>query len=70
MNGSPVPGFSTLDLLRMLSGVLIAAAGLVACLLYFVRLKRRDNSLIYFGLAAALYGIRAFIEGANGYMDH
>jgi sigma-B regulation protein RsbU (phosphoserine phosphatase) len=70
MNGSPVHGFSTLDLLRMLGGVLIAAAGLVACLLYFVRLRRRDNSLLYFGLAAALYGIRAFIEGANGYMDH
>ena len=53
-----MPGFSTLDLLRMLSGVLIAAAGLVACLLYFVRLKRRDNSLLYFGLAATLYGVR------------
>ncbi|MGB8128855.1 MAG: hypothetical protein WCG81_03605, partial [Candidatus Angelobacter sp.] len=70
MNGSPISGFSTLDLLRMLSGVLIAAAGLVACLLYFVRLKRRDNSLLYFGLAATLYGIRVFIEGATSYMDH
>jgi sigma-B regulation protein RsbU (phosphoserine phosphatase) len=70
MNGSPISGFSTLDLLRMLGGVLIAAAGLVACLLYFVRLKRRDNSLLYFGLAAALYGVRVFIEGATSYMDH
>ncbi len=70
MNSSPVPGFSALDLVRMLSGVLIAAAGLVACLLYLVRLNRRDNSLLYFGLAAVLYGIRVFIEGANGYMDH
>ena len=70
MHSSAVPGFSTLDLVRMLSGVLIAAAGLVACMLFLVRLNRRDNSLLYFGLAAALYGIRAFIEGANGYMDH
>jgi len=70
MNSSPVPGFSALELVRMLSGVLIAAAGLVACLLYLVRLNRRDNSLLYFGLAAVLYGIRVFIEGANGYMDH
>jgi phosphoserine phosphatase RsbU/P len=70
MHSSAVPGFSTLDLVRMLSGVLIAAAGLVACMLYLVRLNRRDNSLLYFGLAAALYGIRVFIEGGNGYMDH
>ena len=70
MHSSAVPGFSALDLVRMLSGVLIAAAGLVACMLYLVRLNRRDNSLLYFGLAAALYGIRVFIEGANGYMDH
>jgi sigma-B regulation protein RsbU (phosphoserine phosphatase) len=70
MHSSPISGFSTLDLLRMLSGVLIAAAGLVAGLLYFVPSKRRDNSLIYFGLAAVLYGIRVFIEGANDYMDH
>jgi phosphoserine phosphatase RsbU/P len=70
MHSSTVLGFSTLDLVRMLSGVLIAAAGLVACMLYLVRLNRRDNSLLYFGLAAALYGIRVFIEGGNGYMDH
>ena len=70
MHSSAVPGFSTLDLARMLSGVLIAASGLVACMLFLVRLNRRDNSLLYYGLGAALYGIRAFIEGANGYMDH
>ena len=70
MHSSPIPGFSTMDLVRMLSGVLIAAAGLLACLLYVIRLNRRDNSLLYFGLAAALYGIRVFIEGANGYVDH
>jgi phosphoserine phosphatase RsbU/P len=70
MTSSPIPGFSTIDLVRMLSGVLIAAAGLVASLLYVIRLNRRDNSLLYFGLAAVLYGIRVFIEGANGYVDH
>src|ERR1700722_10644490 len=70
MHSPPVPGFSALDLMRLLSGVLIAAAGLMASLLYLVRLNRRDNSLLYFGLAAALYGLRVFIEGANDYMDH
>ncbi|MCU1220291.1 MAG: Serine phosphatase RsbU, regulator of sigma subunit [Candidatus Angelobacter sp.] len=70
MTSSPVSDFSTLDLVRMLFGVLIAAAGLVASLLYLVRLNRRDNSLFYFGLAASLYGIRVFIEGADSYLDH
>jgi len=70
MNDFPIPGFSALDLVRMLFGVLIAAAGLIAVLLYLVRLNRRDNSLLYFGLAATMYGVRLFIEGANHYMDH
>jgi sigma-B regulation protein RsbU (phosphoserine phosphatase) len=70
MISSSVPGFSTLDLVRLLFGVLIAAAGTVACLLYLVRLNRRDNSLLYFGLAATMYGVRVFIEGATTYMDH
>jgi phosphoserine phosphatase RsbU/P len=70
MNSYPVPGFSTIDLVRMLFGVLIAAAGLLACLLFLARLNRRDNSLFFFGLAAALYGIRLFIEGAARYMNH
>ncbi|HEV7676056.1 MAG TPA: SpoIIE family protein phosphatase, partial [Candidatus Angelobacter sp.] len=70
MTSSPVSDFSTLDLVRMLFGVLIAAAGLVASLLYLVRLNPRDNSLFYFGLAASLYGIRVFIEGADSYLDH
>ncbi|HEY2498690.1 MAG TPA: PP2C family protein-serine/threonine phosphatase [Candidatus Angelobacter sp.] len=70
MNSSPVPGFSALDLVRMLFGVLIAAAGVAAGLLFLARLKRRDYSLLYFGLAASLYGIRLFIEGSAGYLHH
>jgi sigma-B regulation protein RsbU (phosphoserine phosphatase) len=70
MNGSPVPGFSTLDLVRMLSAVLIAAAGALACLLFLVRLKRKDYSLIYFGLGSLLYGLRLFINGTASYLEH
>ena len=69
MNSSPVSAFSALDLVRLLFGVLITAAGFVACLLYLVRLSRRENSLFYFGLAAVLYGARLFIQGANNYMQ-
>lgn len=69
MNSSPISAFSALDLVRLLFGVLITATGLVACLLYLVRLSRRENSLFYFGLAGVLYGARLFIEGANRYMN-
>jgi sigma-B regulation protein RsbU (phosphoserine phosphatase) len=54
----------------MLFGVLIAAAGLAACLIFGVRRKRRDFSLLYFGMAASLYGVRLFINGSAGYMHH
>src|SRR5256885_5998806 len=70
MNGFPVPGFSTLDLVRMLSAVLITAAGALACLLLLVRLKRKDYSLIYFGLGAFLYGVRLFIRGSAAYVGN
>src|SRR4029077_19969526 len=70
MNTSSVADFSALDLMRMLSAVLIAAAGALACLLFLVRLKRKDYSLIYFGLGSLLYGLRLFINGTASYLEH
>ena len=69
MSSSPVPGFSMLDLVRLLSGVLIAAAGLVACLLFLARIKRKEHALLYFGLTASLYGVRLFLDGSAGHLD-
>jgi sigma-B regulation protein RsbU (phosphoserine phosphatase) len=69
MHSSPVPDFSALDLVRMLFGILIAASGVVACLLFLARIKRKEYSLLYFGLAASLYGVRLFINGSSGYMQ-
>ena len=60
--------FTSLDLTQMLFGVLIAAAGALACLLFLGRWKRRDYPLIYFGTGAFLYGIRLFVRGSAGYM--
>src|SRR5437660_7439604 len=69
--GSPsMPVFSTIELVRMLFGVLIAFAGVLAFLLFLARLRRKDYSLLYFGLAALLYGVRLFINGSSRYMAH
>src|SRR6266704_2933521 len=70
MNSSSVPVFSAIDLARMLCAVLIAAAGAVACLLFLARAKRKDYSLLYFGVLALLYGIRLFINGSAAYMHN
>jgi sigma-B regulation protein RsbU (phosphoserine phosphatase) len=68
MNADHVAVFSALDLARMLFGVLIVAAGAVSCLFFAVRRKRREYSLLYFGLGAMLYGVRLFINGSSDYM--
>jgi sigma-B regulation protein RsbU (phosphoserine phosphatase) len=64
------PILSANDLWRMLFGVLITAAGAIACLLFAARLKRRDYALVFFGIGALLYGVRLFISGSAGYMHH
>jgi len=68
MDANQTPIFSFLDLLRMLFGVLIAAAGVASSLFFLVRRRLRDYSLLYFGLGAVLYGVRLFINGSSGYM--
>jgi sigma-B regulation protein RsbU (phosphoserine phosphatase) len=64
------PIFSANDLVRMLCGVLIVAAGVLSILLFLGRIKRKDYSLLYFGSGALLYGVRLFISGSAGYMHH
>jgi sigma-B regulation protein RsbU (phosphoserine phosphatase) len=69
MISTPIPGFATLDLVRLLFGVLITAAGLVAVLLFLLRIRRKEYALLYFGLSASLYGIRLCIQGSAGHLD-
>ena len=69
MISTAVPGFATLDLVRLLFGVLITAAGMVAVLLFLLRIRRKEYAQLYFGLSASLYGIRLFIEGSAGHLD-
>src|ERR1700734_1706376 len=64
------PFFSVNDLVRMLFGVLIAAAGTLSILVFLGRIKRKDYSLLYFGAGALLYGIRLFISGSARYLQH
>jgi sigma-B regulation protein RsbU (phosphoserine phosphatase) len=70
MNSATGPVFSMMDLVRILSAILIVAAGAMTCLLFLVRLKRKDYSLIYFGLGSLLYGLRLFINGTASYLEH
>jgi phosphoserine phosphatase RsbU/P len=49
------------DALQLVLGILVLASGLAACLLLIPRAKRRDFTLLYFGLAAAMYGARLLV---------
>lgn len=69
MISTPIPGFATLDLVRLLFGVLITAAGVVAVLLFLLRIRRKEYALLYFGLSAFLYGVRLCIQGSAGHLD-
>ena len=67
MNTDHVAIFSTLDLVRMLFGVLIVSAGAVSLLFFMGRWKRKDYTLLYFGVGALLYGVRLFVGGSSTY---
>ncbi len=69
MISTPIPGFATIDLVRLLFGVLITAAGVVAVLLFLLRIRRKEYALLFFGLSASLYGIRLCIQGSAGHLD-
>ena len=67
MNTDHVAIFSTLDLVRMLFGVLIVSAGAVSLLGFLARWKRKEYTLLYFGVGAMLYGVRLFVGGSSTY---
>jgi phosphoserine phosphatase RsbU/P len=49
------------DALQLALGLLVLASGLAACLLFIPRAKSRDFTLLYFGLAAGMYGARLLV---------
>jgi len=49
------------DLPPMAVGLLATVAGVMACALFFLRRRDRVVTLFYFGLMAAMYGIRLFV---------
>ena len=46
------------DLIVLIVGVLVAAAGVLACAVFLLRSRQRDWPLLYFGLLSAMYGVR------------
>ena len=63
-NGVPVEAIRA-DALRLMLGVIFAASGVVACLLWLPRARRQSISLVYFGLAAFMYGVRLAVTTAT-----
>src|SRR5262249_38968452 len=55
----------TMDTFRFAVGILVTACGLLSGLLFVVRIRRRDNTLLYFALGATMYGIRLLLEAAH-----
>ena len=53
------------DALRLMLGVIFSASGVVACLLWLPRARRQGFSLLYFGLAAFMYGVRLAVTTAT-----
>jgi phosphoserine phosphatase RsbU/P len=57
------------DTLRLLLGTIFSASGAAACLLWLPRARRQGLALLYFGLAALMYGVRLIATTATmGYL--
>lgn len=57
------------DAVRLLLGVVFGACGAAACFVWLQRAGRRRFSLLYFGIAALMYGIRLIATTATtGYL--
>jgi sigma-B regulation protein RsbU (phosphoserine phosphatase) len=54
-----------MNVIRFAVAVLVAASGIVSFLLFIARIRRRDYSLLYFGLGASMYGVRLFLQVAG-----
>ena len=50
------------DAFRLILGELIVIAGVVALILHQFRSRTTDRSVLYFGLASSLYGLRLIFE--------
>src|SRR5262249_3409568 len=63
----PVMAFDrfTMDTFRFAVGVLVTACGLLSGLLFVVRIRRRDNALLYFALGATMYGVRLLLGAGS-----
>jgi phosphoserine phosphatase RsbU/P len=53
------------DVLPLFLGIVVAVSGVAACMLWFLRSKRRELALFYFGTASFMYGIRLIINTAT-----
>jgi len=53
------------DAVRLLLGTIFSACGAAACLLWLPRARRQGSSLLYFGLAALMYGVRLIATTAT-----
>jgi phosphoserine phosphatase RsbU/P len=58
MNGTIPIQLLRADTPGLLLGVLIFFAGAMSCLLFALRPRPRDSALLYFGIAAGMYGLR------------
>ena len=53
------------DAMRLLLGAVFAASGVLACLVWLPRARRQGFSLLYFGVAAFMYGVRMVVTTAT-----
>src|SRR5215469_6588859 len=57
------------EIVPLLLGIIVAAAGAAAILLWLLRSKRREFALLYFGIACFMYGVRLVTTSATiGYL--
>lgn len=56
------------DALQLALGVLVMVSGIAASLIFIPRARRRDYTLLFFGIAAAMYGLRLLVTTPTTYM--
>jgi len=57
-----LPALSPMNVVRFAVAIVVSASGIVALLLFVVRVRRRDYGLLYFGAGATMYGARLFLQ--------
>ena len=53
------------EIVSLLLGIVVAAAGTAAILLWLLRSKRRELALLYFGIACSMYGVRLVVTSST-----